>query len=127
MSNLDVLFEPFSFGRGDKVSPNRIFMGPMTINQATEDGHITPWVRNWYRRRAEGGVGTIIGAAAFVSQNGRGWANALGISDDSFAAGWAELVQIAHEHGTLFGTQLFHGGAASPSSLLGHQPVSASD
>ncbi len=127
MASPDVLFEPFLFGRGDVISRNRIFMGPMTINQATESGHITPWVKDWYRRRAEGGVGTIIGAAAFVSQNGRGWPNAVGISDDSFVAGWAECVQIAHESGTLSGTQLFHGGAASPRSLLGHQAVSASE
>jgi 2,4-dienoyl-CoA reductase-like NADH-dependent reductase (Old Yellow Enzyme family) len=127
MSNLEILFEPFAFGRGDVVSPNRVVMGPMTINQATEDGHLTPWITEWYRRRAAGGVGAIIGAAVFVSQDGRGWANAVGISDDSYVAGWAESVQAAHEHGTLFGTQLFHGGAASPSSVTGQQPVSASD
>jgi len=36
-------------------------------------------------------------------------------------------VEAAHAHGALFGTQLFHGGAASKVSLLGQQPVSASD
>jgi 2,4-dienoyl-CoA reductase-like NADH-dependent reductase (Old Yellow Enzyme family) len=102
-------------------------MGPMTLNQATDDGHMTPWIVDWYRRRAEGGVGAIIGAAVFVSQNGRGWANAVGIADDSYTEGWAECVRVAHENGALFGTQLFHGGAASKVSLLGHQPVSSSD
>lgn len=88
---------------------------------------MTPWIVEWYRRRAAGGVGAIIGAAVSVSQNGRGWANAVGISDDSFVDGWAECVRAAHSHGTLFGTQLFHGGAASPRSVTGHQPVSASE
>jgi 2,4-dienoyl-CoA reductase-like NADH-dependent reductase (Old Yellow Enzyme family) len=126
MQNLDSLFAPLALPRGGAL-PNRIVMGPMTLNQATDDGHITPWIVDWYRRRAEGGVGTIIGAAVFVSQNGRGWANAVGISDDSTIDGWAQCVDAAHAHGAHFGTQLFHGGAASTNALLGQQPVSASD
>jgi 2,4-dienoyl-CoA reductase-like NADH-dependent reductase (Old Yellow Enzyme family) len=101
-------------------------MGPMTLNQATESGHMTDWIVDWYERRAIGGTGTIIGAAVFVSQNGRGWANAVGIADDSYTDGWRRCVTAAHQHGSLFGTQLFHGGAASRVSLLGQQPVSAS-
>jgi 2,4-dienoyl-CoA reductase-like NADH-dependent reductase (Old Yellow Enzyme family) len=99
----------------------------MTLNQATEDGHVTPWIVDWYRRRAAGGVGTIIGAAVFVAQNGRGWPNAVGIADDSYTEGWRQCAAAAHAHGALFGTQLFHGGAASHVSLLGQQPLSASD
>ncbi|GAB4462966.1 MAG: oxidoreductase [Armatimonadaceae bacterium] len=99
----------------------------MTLNQATESGHITDWIVDWYERRAAGGVGAIIGAAVFVSQGGRGWANAVGIADDSYTEGWARCVEAAHRHGALFGTQLFHGGAASKVALLGQQPVSASD
>jgi 2,4-dienoyl-CoA reductase-like NADH-dependent reductase (Old Yellow Enzyme family) len=123
----DNLFEPLMLGRGDVTSKNRVIMGPMTLNQATESGHITPWIVDWYRRRAAGGVGAIVGAAVFVAQNGRGWPNAVGIADDSYVDGWRQCVEAAHEHGALFGTQLFHGGAASKVSLLGQQPVSASD
>lgn len=102
-------------------------MGPMTLNQATASGHITDWIVNWYEHRASGGVGTIIGAAVFVSQGGRGWPNAVGIADDTYTEGWARCVEAAHRHGAFFGTQLFHGGAASHVSLLGQQPVSASE
>ncbi len=121
------LFEPLPLGRGDVAAPNRLFMGPMTLNQATESGHMTDWIVDWYERRAAGGTGTLIGAAVFVAQNGRGWANAVGIADDSYTEGWRRCVEAAHKHGALFGTQLFHGGAASRVSLLGQQPVSASD
>jgi 2,4-dienoyl-CoA reductase-like NADH-dependent reductase (Old Yellow Enzyme family) len=127
MSSLDNLFTPLPLGRGGVTLPNRIVMAPMTLNQATQSGHITPWIVEWYRRRAAGGVGAIIGAAVFVAQNGRGWQNAVGIADDSYTEGWRQCVQAAHEHGALFGTQLFHGGAASHASLLGEQPISASD
>lgn len=121
------LFSPLAIGRAEVTLPNRIIMGPMTLNQATESGHITPWIVDWYRARAAGGTGTITGAAVFVAQNGRGWVNAVGIADDSYTDGWRECVQAAHDHGALFGTQLFHGGAASKESLLGHQPLSASN
>ena len=121
------LFTPLPLGIGGINLPNRIVMGPMTLNQATERGHITPWIVEWYRRRAAGGAGTLIGAAVFVAQNGRGWPNAVGIADDSYIEGWRQCVEAAHAHGALFGTQLFHGGAASRQSLLGQQPLSASD
>jgi 2,4-dienoyl-CoA reductase-like NADH-dependent reductase (Old Yellow Enzyme family) len=127
MSQYDNLFAPLPLSGGSITLPNRIVMGPMTLNQATESGHITPWIVDWYRRRAAGGVGTIIGAAVFVAQNGRGWPNAVGIADDSYTEGWRQCVNAAHEHGALFGTQLFHGGAASRVSLLEQQPLSASD
>lgn len=121
------LFEPLPLGRGNVTLPNRIVMGPMTLNQATDDGRITPWIVDWYRRRAAGGVGAIIGAAAFVAQNGRGWVNAVGISDDTYTDGWRRCVDAAHSRGALFATQLFHAGAAGHVSLLGHPPLSASD
>lgn len=127
MTTFDTLFSPLPLGGGNITAPNRLFMGPMTLNQATESGHITPWIIEWYRKRAAGGTGTLIGAAVFVSQGGRGWANAVGIADDSYTEGWARCVEAAHEHGALFGTQLFHGGASSKVSLLGQQPVSASE
>lgn len=122
-SRIDQLFTPLAIRPGLPSLPNRIVMGPMTLNQATETGHMTDWIVEWYRRRAAGGVGTIIGAAAFVSPDGRGWSNAVGIADDSYTAGWARCVEAAHRHGALFGPQLFHAGAASRVSLLGHDPV----
>ena len=109
------------------MMPNRVVMGPMTLNQATDDGHITDGIVDWYERRARGGTGTLIGAATFVSQGGRGWANAMGIADNSYTEGWRNCVEAAHRHGALFGTQLFHGGAAGIIALLGQQPVSASE
>ena len=110
------LFAPLSLGT--RTAKNSIVMGPMTLNQATQSGHITDWIVDWYERRAAGGVGTIIGAAVFVSQGGQGWANAVGIADDSYTEGWARCVEAAHKHGALFGTQLFHGGAADRKSVV---------
>jgi len=126
MSDFSNLFAPLPIGNAVSL-PNRILMGPMTLNQATESGHITDWIVDWYERRAAGGTGTLIGAAAFVSQNGRGWANAMGIADDSYTAGWKRCADAAHAHGALFGPQLFHAGAASRVALLGHAPLCPSE
>ncbi|MDX1932621.1 MAG: NADH:flavin oxidoreductase [Capsulimonadales bacterium] len=127
MHTFPTLFRSLAFGPGETSLKNRALMGPMTLNQATDSGHITDWIVDWYERRAAGGFGAIIGAAAFVSSGGRGWPNAVGISDDAYIEGWRRCVEAAHRHGTLFGTQLFHGGAASKVSLLGQSPVSASE
>lgn len=126
MTAYSTLFEPLPV-RGGVALPNRILMGPMTLNQATESGHVTDWIVDWYGRRAEGGTGTLIGAAAFVSKNGRGWANAVGIADDTYTDGWKRCADSAHRHGALFGPQLFHAGAASRNALLGHAPLCPSE
>jgi len=126
MASYPTVFEPLQI-TGSRAFPNRIVMGPMTLNQATASGHVTDWIVDWYERRADGGTGTLIGAAAFVSQNGRGWANAVGIADDTYLDGWKRCADAAHQHGALFGPQLFHAGAASRVALLGHDPLCPSE
>lgn len=119
----EVLWQPFEFGRGGVVARNRTFMGPMTLATAEPDGRINDWIVEWYRARAQGGIGTIIGAAAAVHASGFGWANAMTIHTDAHIEGWKRCVDVAHAAGALFGTQLYHSGAASHDSLLGHMPL----
>lgn len=119
----DTLWQEFRFGRGGLCAKNRLFMGPMTLGAAEPDGQINDWIVSWYRARAEGGVGTIIGAAAAVHASGFGWPNAMTIHTDAHISGWARCVDAAHAEGALFGTQLYHGGAASHDALLGHAPL----
>ena len=119
----DLLWQPFEFGRGDLTARNRTFMGPMTLATAEPDGRLNDWIVDWYRARAEGGVGAIIGAAAAVHTTGFGWANAMTIHTDAHIEGWKRSVDAAHSAGVLFGTQLYHSGAASHDALLGHQPL----
>lgn len=116
------LWQAFDFGRGDLRAKNSTFMGPMTLATAEPDGRLNDWIVEWYRARAKGGVGSIIGAAAAVHASGFGWANAMTIHTDDHIDGWKRCVDAAHADGVLFGTQLYHGGAASHDALLGHQP-----
>ena len=116
------LWQPFDFARGDIRAKNRTFMGPMTLATAEPDGRLNDWIVAWYRARAKGGVGSIIGAAAAVHSSGFGWPNAMTIHTDDHIDGWKRSVDAAHAEGVLFGTQLYHGGAASHDALLGHQP-----
>ena len=119
----DSLWQPFSFGRGDVSARNRTFMGPMTLATAEPDGRINDWIIAWYKARAAGGVGSIIGAAAAVHASGFGWPNAMTIHTDDHIDGWKRCVDAAHAEGALFGTQLYHSGAASHEALLGHAPI----
>ena len=119
----DSLWEPFAFGRGDVTARNRTFMGPMTLATAEPDGRLNDWIVSWYQARAKGGVGTIIGAAAAVHASGFGWPNAMTIHTDDHIDGWKRCVDAAHAEGVLFGTQLYHSGAASHDALLGHTPI----
>ena len=120
------LLEPFLFGKGDVVAKNKVFMGPMTLNTANPDGTLNDWIVSWYEQRAAGGVGAIIGAAAAVHQSGFGWKNAMTIHSDRHIEGWRRCVDAAHAHGVLFGSQLYHSGAASSQKLLGTDPVAPS-
>ncbi len=127
MPMYDLLWQPFDFVRGALSARNRLFMGPMTLATAESDGRLNDWIVDWYRARAEGGVGTIIGAAAAVHASGFGWANAMTIHTDDHIDGWKRCVDAAHSAGSLFGTQLYHSGAASHDALLGHQPLCPSE
>ncbi|RUR89786.1 12-oxophytodienoate reductase [Pectobacterium versatile] len=60
----DVLFSPFTL-KGLTL-PNRIVMAPMTRSMA-EEGIPGPANAEYYRRRAEGGVGLILTEGTVVS------------------------------------------------------------
>ena len=55
-----LLFQPFPIGRGGLVLPNRIWLPAMVTWRGTEDGFVTPSVREIYLRYALGGAGMIV-------------------------------------------------------------------
>jgi len=54
------LFQPFPIGQGGLVLPNRIWLPAMVTWRGTEDGFVTPSVREIYLRYAQGGAGMIV-------------------------------------------------------------------
>ncbi|VFR66792.1 2,4-dienoyl-CoA reductase [NADPH] [plant metagenome] len=102
------LFQPFSLGR--MTLPNRIVMAPMT-RQRSPDGVPGQDVADYYRRRADSGVGLLITEGAFIDHPG---ANAFPDSPDFFGevalAGWRRVVEAVHGASGRIVVQLWHCG-----------------
>src|SRR3954452_16029750 len=122
-----VLFTPFELA-GLRLR-NRLIMAPMGTC-LDEGGHISDATIAYYRRRAEGGVGTITVEGCLVS------ADTVGpepkISGPEYLPGLKRLVAALREYDITIGLQLMHPGrqvvegpsvAPSPVPLNSHAPV----
>lgn len=117
-SRIDALLEPLTI-RGTRF-PNRVIMSPMTRG-ASPNGVPSEAVAAYYRRRAEGGVGTIFTESVFVEDKGTmgkfdlqggenrptGWPLMF---TDAALAGWRRVVEEVHAAGGLIFPQLMHLG-----------------
>jgi len=109
MRATDVLFRPFRIGT--MTLPNRIVMAPMTRSFAV-DGSPVAAHADYYRRRAEGGVGLILSEGTVIdrpaSRNDPGVPFFHG---DAALAGWKGVIDAVHAGGGKMGPQLWHTGA----------------
>jgi len=117
----------FSAGKiGGLEVKNRLVMAPMVRNYADARGFVTPQYVAHIERIARGGVGTMVLEASFIRQDGKGFANQLGIHTDEVVPGLRRLVEAAHKHGAAIGPQLYHAGRQTSSAITGLQPVAPS-
>src|SRR5215510_6452538 len=84
-----LVFQPFTIGRGGLALPNRIWLPAMVTWRGTDDGFVTPSVREIYLRYARGGAGMIVLAAIGVRDVASG--PLLRLSHDRFVPGLAAL------------------------------------
>lgn len=117
----DILFTPFTL-KGLKL-PNRIVMAPMTRGMA-KGGIPGAAHAQYYRRRAEGGVGLILTEGTVVNRPAS--RNMPGIPffhGDAALAGWAEVAKEVHAAGGLIAPQIWHTGAIrAPQGAQGWEP-----
>ena len=108
-SATDVLFRPFTLGA--LALPNRIVMAPMTRSKAPEGIPGTPQA-DYYRRRAEGGVGLILSEGTVIDRpSSRNDPGIPYFHGDAALAGWQEVIDTVHTAGGRMGPQLWHTGA----------------
>lgn len=119
------LFEPLSFLRGPAMK-NRFALAPLTNLQSHLDGKLSDDEFNWLTMRAEGGFGLTMTCAAHVQLVGQGFAGQLGIFSDDHIDGLSRLASAIKSHGSVAITQLHHGGARAPQTLIGCAPVAPS-
>lgn len=108
-ASTDVLFRPLKLGTLEL--PNRIVMAPMTRSFAA-DGIVGQAQADYYRRRAEGGVGLILSEGTVVDRAAS--RNDPGIPffhGEAALAGWKGVIDAVHAAGGLMGPQLWHTGA----------------
>ncbi|WP_322101879.1 NADH:flavin oxidoreductase [Paraburkholderia sp. J41] len=105
----DTLFRPFRIHSLEL--PNRIVMAPMTRTFAPEG---IPGVRNadYYRRRAEGGVGLILSEGTVIDRPASRNEPAIPFfHGDAALAGWKGVIDAVHGAGGRMGPQIWHTGS----------------
>ncbi|WP_241289242.1 NADH:flavin oxidoreductase [Burkholderia stabilis] len=102
-------FRSFPFGR--TTLRNRIVMAPMTRNRSP-GGIPGQDVADYYRRRAQGGVGLIVTEGTYIDHPAaNGYANVPAFFGEAALAGWARVVEAVHDAGACIVPQLWHVGA----------------
>jgi 2,4-dienoyl-CoA reductase-like NADH-dependent reductase (Old Yellow Enzyme family) len=114
MRSADILFQPLQVG--SLSLENRIVMAPMTRNFAP-DGIPGPANAEYYRRRAEGGVGLILSEGTVIERPAS--RNQSGIPlfhGEAALAGWKGVIDAVHSAGGRMGPQIWHVGSAPGTS-----------
>ena len=101
------LFSPGNIG--GLYLKNRLIMAPMGNSLADNDGCTTDVMIDYYRARAQGGVGLIVTQFASVDYDDM-MPYSLALYDDKFIPGMRRLVDAVHEHGAKVCIQLMHPG-----------------
>ena len=105
----NILFQPFSIKSLNLK--NRIVMAPMTRNQAPNG---VPGEKNkeYYRKRAEGGVGLILTEGTVVDRpTSKNEQHIPFFHGDAALNGWSNIANSVHEAGGKIGPQIWHVGA----------------
>lgn len=103
------LFKPFSIGK--LTLPNRIVMAPMT-RSFSPNGMPGPNVAQYYRRRAENGVGLIITEGTVINHPSSADDPNVPQFYGPALEGWSSVVEQVHAAGGLIFPQLWHVGMA---------------
>ncbi|MFT4673021.1 MAG: 2,4-dienoyl-CoA reductase-like NADH-dependent reductase (Old Yellow Enzyme family) [Pseudohongiellaceae bacterium] len=104
----DVLFKPFKLGKLELA--NRIVMAPMT-RQFSPNGVPDQNVVDYYRRRAEGGVGLIITEGTTIQHEAASSGVQIPCFHGDALEGWKHVVEAVHAAGGKIAPQLWHVGA----------------
>jgi len=115
------LFEPIEFG-GMKVK-NRIVLPAAELNYHTPDGGVTEQLLNFYRKRAEGGIGfAVVGVAKIEPQ----FFGGIAAHDDKYIPDLKKIADVFHEYDVKCALQLWHPGRYEVSLDPSRTPVAPS-
>ncbi|SDX42216.1 N-ethylmaleimide reductase [Marininema mesophilum] len=120
------LFEPTQIGAWNLRS--QIAMAPMTRSFADPTtGVVGPDVVEYYRKRAQDGIGLIISEGIVISPRAKGNPGVPGIYSEEQIEAWKPVTEAVHQEGGTIIAQIWHVGRLSHHELTGGQaPQSAS-
>ncbi len=110
---------------GKLLLKNRFMMAAMDLG-FVNNGFVTDQLIEFYKERAEGGVGCIVVGGCYTEKIGRMWKGMIGLDNDKFIPGLKKLTDIIHQNGAKTAAQLLHGGGCCHPYFIKEQPVSAS-
>ncbi len=134
----------FTEGRvAGMTTRNRLVMSSMCDNMSDRRGEVTDQKVEYFRRKAQGGVGWINLGYSYVTERGRGCTYyQQGIYEDSLIPGLRRLTDAVHSEGARMGCQIAHAGRQTtthyindleaeapspiPEPLLGQTPIELS-
>jgi 2,4-dienoyl-CoA reductase-like NADH-dependent reductase (Old Yellow Enzyme family) len=120
------LTSPLTFAQGPALK-NRSVRAPLTNQQSHADGRLSEDEIHWLSKRAEGGFGLTMTAAAQIDPHGIGFPGQLGCFDDAQLPGLRELAAKIDAEGSHSVVQLHHAGMRTPHDLIEGKPVCPSD
>lgn len=120
---MTTLHDPLTLSRGPAWR-NRLALAPLTNKQSHSDGSLSDDEIRWLVARAEGGMGLVMTAAAFVTPAGKAWSGQLGVHDDAMLPGLTRAADEIRAAGAVSSVQLHHGGMRADSTVSG-QPLVA--
>jgi 2,4-dienoyl-CoA reductase-like NADH-dependent reductase (Old Yellow Enzyme family)/threonine dehydrogenase-like Zn-dependent dehydrogenase len=125
VNNLENLFSPSFIG--PLKLKNRLLMAPMETNMPSLNGEVNDRVIEYYKERAEGGVGAIIVEFTCVDAPvGKGTESQLVIDHDGYISGHTYLVEEIQKSNCRAILQLHHAGRQTHPKITGSQPVAPS-
>ncbi|HHX73381.1 MAG TPA: FAD-dependent oxidoreductase [Firmicutes bacterium] len=124
--NYEYLFKPLTVN--GMTIKNRVMMTAIGTNFANPDGSMSPEHRHYYTMRAKGGTGLIIVENTNVDYPmGSNGTTQLRLDHDRYIPQLYKLCESVHGYGCKIAVQINFAGASAKSSLIGAQPISASN
>jgi 2,4-dienoyl-CoA reductase-like NADH-dependent reductase (Old Yellow Enzyme family) len=97
---------------------NRIAVAPMTRITATENGHPTQTMFDYYMRFAKGGFGLVTTEGIYTDKAfSQGYRFQPGLADDEQAQAWTAFNREMQAQGAIVFAQLMHAGALSQGNV----------
>jgi 2,4-dienoyl-CoA reductase-like NADH-dependent reductase (Old Yellow Enzyme family) len=114
----DQLFEPLTLPVSRVVLPNRLALAPMTTYSSTADGTVTADEVEFLRRRAAGGLGTVITAACYVERVGQGFVGQWACDDDRHLPSLRQVAEAVRAEGAVALLQIHDAGRMSDPAVV---------